>query len=55
MKKAFISADIEGMEGNVSRLQSWRSKPDYTIARKRVAEDVNAAIRACFDSGYDEV
>ena len=55
MKKAFISADIEGMEGNVSRLQSWRSKPDYTIARKRLAEDVNAAIRACFDSGYDEV
>ena len=55
MKKAFISADIEGMEGNVSRMQSWRSKPDYTIARKRLAEDVNAAIRACFDSGYDEV
>jgi len=53
--KAFISVDIEGMEGNVSRMQSWRSKPDYTIARKRLAADVNAAIRACYDFGYDEV
>ncbi|MBQ2690802.1 MAG: M55 family metallopeptidase [Clostridia bacterium] len=55
MKKAFISADIEGMEGNVSRMQSNRGNPDYPLARKRLAEDVNAAIRACFDSGYDEV
>jgi len=55
MKKAFISADIEGMEGNVSLMQSKRGKPDYGYARKRLAEDVNAAIRACFDSGYDEV
>ena len=55
MKKVFISADIEGMEGNVSLMQSKRGKPDYGYARKRLAEDVNAAIRACFDSGYDEV
>ena len=55
MKKAFISADIEGMEGNVSRIGSNRGNPDYPLCRKRLAEDVNAAVRACFDSGYDEV
>ena len=43
------------MEGNVSRMQSNRGNPDYPLARKRLAEDVNAAIRACFYSGYDEV
>lgn len=55
MKKAYISADIEGMEGNVSRLQSNSNYRDFGIARKRLAADVNAAIAACFDSGYDEV
>ncbi len=55
MKKAFISADIEGMEGNVSVNQSNRGRPDYGTARKRLAQDVNAAARACFDFGYDEV
>ena len=55
MKKAYISAAIEGMEGNVSRLQSNSACRDFGIARKRLAADVNAAIAACFDSGYDEV
>ena len=55
MKKAFISADIEGMEGNVSRIGSNRGNMDYGLCRRRLAEDVNAAVRACFDSGYDEV
>lgn len=55
MKKAFISADIEGIEGNVSAIQSNRGRPDYALARKRLAQDVNAAVRACFDFGYDEV
>ena len=55
MKKAFISADIEGIEGNVSFMQSNRGRPDYALARKRLALDVNAAVRACFDFGYDEV
>ena len=55
MKKVLISADIEGMEGNVSRIGSNRGNMDYALCRRRLAEDVNAAVRACFDSGYDEV
>ena len=31
MKKAFISADIEGMEGNVSRIGSNRGNMDYAL------------------------
>ncbi len=55
MKRAYISADIEGMEGVVTNLQCSRKAHDYSIGRKRLAEDVNAAARACFDSGYEEV
>lgn len=53
--RVFISADIEGMEGVVSRLQVVRGAADYGVARKRLAEDVNAAIRACLDFGATEV
>ena len=55
MKKAYISADIEGMEGVVTNIQCSRQGADFAVARKRLALDVNAAARACFDSGYDEV
>jgi len=55
MKKVFISADIEGMEGVVSSLQTNRSNSDFNIARKRLALDVNAAVQACLDFGVTEV
>lgn len=55
IKKVYISVDIEGMEGVVSQLQTLRSNSDFNIARKRLAEDVNAAIRACLDCGAEEV
>jgi len=55
MKRAYISVDIEGMADAVTGLSISRSGPDFAVARKRLAKDVNAAIRACFDSGYDEV
>lgn len=55
MKRIYISADIEGMEGVVSRLQILRGQSDYNIARKRLAEDVNAAVQACLDFGVEEV
>lgn len=55
MKRIYISADIEGMEGVVSRLQILRGQSDYNIARKRLAEDVNAAVQACLDFGIEEV
>jgi D-amino peptidase len=55
MKKVYISVDIEGMEGVVSRLQTSRANGDFNIARKRLAEDVNAAIKACLECGAEEV
>ena len=55
MKRAYISADIEGMEGAVTRLSVSRSGPDFAMARKRLALDVNAAAKACFDMGYNDV
>lgn len=55
IKSVYISADIEGMEGVVSKLQTSRGQSDFNIARKRLAEDVNAAIRACLDMGVEEV
>ncbi len=55
VKKVYISVDIEGMEGVVSRLSISRGQSDFPVARKRLAEDVNAAIRACFDMGVEEV
>lgn len=55
IKKVYISVDIEGMEGVVSQLQTLRSNPDFNIARRRLAEDVNAAIRACLDCGAEEI
>lgn len=55
IKKVYISVDIEGMEGVVSQLQTSRSNSDFNIARKRLAEDVNAAVRACLDCGAEEI
>ncbi len=55
MKKIFISADIESMEGVVSKLQTMRGASDFPAARKRLAEDVNAAVQACLDYGIEEV
>ncbi|MBI9013253.1 MAG: M55 family metallopeptidase [Clostridiales bacterium] len=55
IKKVYISADIEGMEGVVSSHQTSRKGHDFNIARKRLAEDVNAAIQACLDFGAKEI
>ncbi len=55
LKRVYISVDIEGMEGVVSRKQIMRNGADFSFARKRLAEDVNAAVQACLDSGVEEV
>ena len=54
-KKLYISVDIEGMEGVVSRLQTVRGHGDFERARKRLTMDVNAAIRAAADAGVEEI
>lgn len=53
--RVYISADIEGMEGVVSKMQTLRSGQDYDLARKRLTEDVNSAIKAAFDLGAERV
>lgn len=55
LRKVFIAADIEGMEGVVSGMSITRGKMDFPIGRKRLALDVNAAIEAAFDAGAEEV
>jgi len=55
MKKVYISADIEGISDIVSGISTLRSGSDFAIARKRFAKEVNAAARACFDSGASDV
>ena len=55
VKKVYISADIEGMEGVVSRNQTTRGKGDFELARRRLTYDVNEAVRAAVDCGAEEV
>lgn len=54
-KRIYISVDIEGMEGINGMLGIVRGQGDFAVARKRLAEDVNAAVRACYDMGAEEV
>ena len=53
LRKVFISADIEGVEGVVSGMSITRGKMDFPVGRKRLALDVNAAIQAAFDMGIN--
>jgi D-amino peptidase len=53
--KVYISVDIEGMEGVVSKLQTIRNSGDFTIARNRLIKDVNFAVQAAVDAGAEEI
>ncbi len=53
--RVYISVDIEGMEGVVSKLQTLRSNADFGRARSRLAGDVNAAVEAALEAGACEV
>jgi len=55
MKKIYISADIEGISDIVTGLSTMRSGHDFGVARKRFAKEINAAVRACFDFGCEDV
>ena len=55
MKKVYISADMEGISDVVSGLSILRTGQDFGVARKRFANEVNAAVRACFDFGCTDV
>jgi D-amino peptidase len=53
--KILIAADMEGISGVTTWDQVTAGKPDYPRFRRIMTEDVNAAIRGCFDSGAKEV
>lgn len=55
IKRVYISVDIEGMEGVVSKVQTKRGKADYELARRRLTLDVNEAIKAAIDDGAEEI
>lgn len=53
--RAYISVDIEGMEGVVSYNETLRGKGDYELSRRRLTKDVNAAIAAAKAEGATEI
>ena len=57
MKKYFISVDLEGVHGAVGEpyLGLVKTIADYPKAVESVVLEINAAVRALFDGGADEV
>ena len=53
--RVFISADIEGVGCVVRGENSSPGGREYPMARRLMTEEVNAAIRACYESGADSV
>lgn len=49
--KVFISCDLEGITGVISRDQSGPTGANYERTRKMMTADVNAAIRGALDGG----
>lgn len=54
-KRLFISADIEGVAGVVSREQCAPSGFEYEQARKWMTDEVRAICDAAIDSGIEEI
>ncbi len=53
--RVFISVDMEGCSGIVSRQQTMGAGDFYQEARQWLAWDANAAIEGCLDAGATEV
>ena len=53
--KIFISVDLEGVSGVVSKEQILVGKSGYEHARKLLVGEVNAAIDGAFSGGAEEV
>ena len=54
-KRLYISIDIEGVAGITSIDQLVPGKFEYPQARKWMTDEVNAACKAAFSSGIDEI
>ncbi len=53
--KIYISADMEGVGGAVTRQQTSRGKSEYERFRKLMTAEVNAAIEAALERGATEI
>ena len=53
--KVLISADIEGITGISNKGQVVKDSVRYELTCELYIKEVNAAIKACFDAGADEV
>jgi D-amino peptidase len=53
--KVFVSVDMEGIWGVVASEQVNSTSPEYTAARRWMAEDVNAVISGLFEAGAGEI
>jgi len=53
--KVFISADIEGISGIVSKAHTTSQGYDYQRARMLMTQEVNAAIQGALDAGAEEI
>ncbi|MFA5552398.1 MAG: M55 family metallopeptidase [Trueperaceae bacterium] len=53
--KVFISADIEGVAGVVSPLQTVLGAAEYDMAKRLMTLEVNAAVEGAIEAGADQV
>jgi D-amino peptidase len=53
--KVFISVDMEGIWGVVHSEQTMPGSRDYDLARKWMAQDVNAVIEGLLEAGAEEI
>ena len=53
--RVFISADMEGVAGVVSNSQTGQDGANYSLGRRYMTGEVNAAIEAAFQAGATEV
>jgi len=53
--RVFVSADIEGVAGVVTPLQTLDGAAQYAEARELMTDEVNAAVAGAFDGGATEV
>lgn len=53
--KVYISADMEGIGGAVTRQQTGRGNPEYETFRELMTAEVNAAVEAAKEAGATEI
>ena len=53
--KVYISADMEGVDGAITDVQTSPKGREYEKFRKEMTQEVNAAIAGAFDAGATEV